>query len=146
VAAYLVFVPLALLAQRSLRRARAKLPSQRVGLAWMETNEQVLASGINLAPSLTVAERAARMRLALPDAAGAIDLVARSVERATYAEVSPTTEEADQVTAASATIVTAANQRRSLWSRVTSYLDIRRLFPQQPQTRRTAHSTGRAPQ
>jgi transglutaminase-like putative cysteine protease len=136
--AYLLLVPLGLLAQRGLRRARAKLPSQKVGLAWVETNEHALASGIDLAPSLTVAERATRLRLALPGAAGAIDLVARSVEHAAYAEVPPSPDEAARVTAASATIVAAANQRRTRRSRVLGWLDIRRLVPRDSKDRRFA--------
>lgn len=141
--AYLVLVPLGLAGQRYARRARARAPEQKVDLAWIETNEQAAASGVKLAPSQTVAERATRMRLALPDAADAIDLVASSVEKATYAEVPPTEEEAAEVSAASAVIAAAATQRRTLRNRIAGYLDIRNLFPDRGQARRTAHGAER---
>jgi transglutaminase-like putative cysteine protease len=143
VMAYLLLVPLAFVIQRSVRRARARLPRQKVDLAWWETNESAATSGIVLAPSLTVAERAARLRLALPGVSTAINLVAHSVERATYAEVQPTVEEADEVAAASTEITAAANQRMTWWSRALAYLDVRRLFPRSEQSRRTAHGAAR---
>lgn len=140
--AYLLLVPLAFVLQRSLRRSRARLPGQKVELAWWEANESAAASGIVLAPSLTVAERATRLRMALPGVSRAIDQVAHSVERATYAEVMPTPEEADEATAASATITAAANQRLTWWTRLLTYLDVRGLFPQ-GQARRSAHGAER---
>lgn len=142
-AAYLLLVPLAFVVQRSLRRARARDPHQKVNLAWWEANESAASSGIVLAPSLTVAERAARLRLALPSVTPAIDLLAGSVERTTYAEVTPTAEEADEVTEASVSISSAANQRLTWWSRAFAYLDVRRLWPRREQSRRTAHGVER---
>jgi len=144
-AAYLLLVPLALVAQRLLRRSRARGPGPKVTLAWVEANESALAAGVKLPPSLTVAERAARMRTAMPDAAGAIEQVARSVERVTYAEVSPTADEVERVGEATATILATANQRRTFWSRLGSWLDIRRLLPQRESARRTAHGAERTP-
>ena len=127
--AYLALVPLALVGARQIRRARAREPLQKLDLAWAETNEHAEAAGIHLLPSLTVAERAVRLRNALPAVAPEVDLLAATVERATYAEVPPSEDEIEDITAASAAIAAAANRRRSLRSRIGSYLDIRNLFP-----------------
>jgi len=126
---YLLAVPLALVALRQLRRARAREPGQKLDLAWVETNEVAEAAGIHLLPSLTVAERAARLRKALPGVAPDIDLLAASVERATYAEVPPTADEIRDIAIASSAIASAAAARRTLWNRIGSYLDVRNLFP-----------------
>ncbi|HMG44428.1 MAG TPA: DUF3488 and transglutaminase-like domain-containing protein [Acidimicrobiales bacterium] len=142
--AYLLLVPLGLVGQRYVRRSRAREPVEKLDLAWIETGEEAEAAGIHLLPSLTVAERAARLRLALPGAAGAIDVLARAVEQATYAEVPPTEAEAEELAAAAATVATAARARRSLWNRVAAYLDIRRLFPGRDQARRSAHGVTRS--
>jgi transglutaminase-like putative cysteine protease len=127
--AYLLLVPLALVAVRQLRRARAREPGQKLDLAWVETNAHAEAAGIRLLPSLTVAERAGRLRTALPGVASDIDLLAASVERATYAEVPPTPDEIRDIAIASAAIASAAAQRRTLWNRIGAYLDARNLFP-----------------
>ena len=142
--AYLLLVPLGLFGRHHARRTRARGPAQKVELAWIETNEQAEAAGIHLMPSLTVAERAARLRLALPGAAGAIDLLASSVERAAYAEVPPTEAEAEEVAGAAAAVVAAARQRRTRWNRISAYLDVRRLLPQRDQARRSAHGVNRS--
>ena len=136
--AYLLLVPLGLVGQRYLRRARAREPGQKLDLAWFEMNESADAAGIHLLPSLTVAERANRLRLALPGVAPDIDLLAASVERATYAEVPPTEDEVADIAAASAAISAAAAQRRTLRNRIGSYLDVRRLLPTRENARRTA--------
>jgi hypothetical protein len=128
-AAYLVLVPLGLAGLRQLRRARARDPGQKLDLAWVETNENAEAAGIHLLPSLTVAERALRLRATLPSVAPDIDMLASSVERATYAEVPPTEDEIRDIHAASASIAAAAAQRRTRWNRIGAYLDARNLFP-----------------
>jgi transglutaminase-like putative cysteine protease len=141
--AYLVLVPLAFVVQRELRRRRARAPAEQVGLAWYETNERMRAAGLVLGPALTIAERAARMRLALPGAEPAIDTLAGSIERVTYGEVVPTPEEAASASEASTTIVSAAAQRQKWTSRVLGYLDVRRLLPAPDQARRMARGAQR---
>ena len=136
---YLALVPLGFVIQRGVRRRRARAPAERVGLAWQETNERMRIAGLQLSPALTIAERAARMRLALPGVVGAIDVLAGSIERVTYGEVKPSPDEATDVVNASSSIVTAATRRQPWHRRVVAYLDIRRLWPEPDQARRTAH-------
>jgi transglutaminase-like putative cysteine protease len=144
IAAYFVLVPGAFFVQRQIRRRQARDPAERVGLAWSETNERVRAAGLQLSPALTIAERAARMRLALPGVVGAIDTLAGSMERVTYGEVVPSPEEAERAVGASATIVSAATQRVPLGRRVLAYLDVRRLVPEPDRARRTAGGAQRS--
>jgi transglutaminase-like putative cysteine protease len=140
---YLVLVPLAFVVQREVRRRRARAPADRVGLAWHEANERMRATGLHLSPALTIAERAARMRVALPGAVGAIDTLAGSIERVTYGEVVPSPDEVTRAVEASSTIVMGAAQRQPLTRRVRGYLDIRRLWPEPDRARRTAHGAQR---
>jgi hypothetical protein len=129
-AGYLVLVPLALALQRRRRRgrARARGPAERVDLAWHETNERMRASGLELGPALTIAERAARMRLALPGTVEAIDVLAGTIERTTYGEDDPSPDEAASAAKASITIVTAAARRQLGGTLLRTHLDIRRLW------------------
>jgi hypothetical protein len=143
VLAYLLLVPLALVGKRLLRRQRARSPGERVSLAWLETNERLAFAGLQMAASLTVAERAARMRLAFPSTAEPIDLLARSIERVTYGEVEPSEDEATRVEVASAEIRAAAVRRVPWRRRVLAYVDIRRLLPEPDRARRTAHGAQR---
>jgi transglutaminase-like putative cysteine protease len=143
VLAYLVLVPLALVGQRSLRRRRARAPADRVGLAWVETNERLAMAGFRMPASLTIAERATRMRAALPGTAASIDTLAASVERVTYGEVEPSPDEAERVAATSAQIAAAAARRQPWHRRVLAYLDVRRLRREPDRARRTAHGAQR---
>lgn len=143
VLAYLLVVPLALISGRYLRRLRARAPAEKVDLAWREATDEAAESGVTLALSLTVAERAIRMRSALPDMAQEIDLVARWVEQVNYAEVSPTPEQADDAAQAAAAVVTAAARRQPWHLRTLRYFDARRLLPQPEHARRSAHTTVR---
>jgi hypothetical protein len=136
---YVVLVPLAQVVQQRLRRRRAHAPRDRLDLAWYEVNEDAYAAGIRLLPSLTVAERAARLKTALPDVAPEVDALAASVERATYAEVPPSGQEAERAVTAAAAISTAATARRTLWNRLGARLDIRNLTPDPTAARRSAH-------
>jgi hypothetical protein len=140
---YLVVVPLALVAKRYLRRRRARAPVDRVGLAWVETNERLGLAGLQMSASLTIAERAARMRLAFPMSAASIELLAGSIERVTYGEVEPSEDEAARVAQASAVIGVAAARRQPWYRRVLSYLDVRRLVPEPDRARRTTHGAQR---
>jgi transglutaminase-like putative cysteine protease len=141
--AYLLLVPLALALKTSLRRRRARAPVDRVGLAWIETNERLALAGLHMPASLTIAERAARMRLAFPATAPSIELLSGSIERVTYGEVEPTKEEAARATAASAEIGAAAARRQPWYRRVLPHLDIRRLVPEPDRARRTTHGAQR---
>jgi hypothetical protein len=128
---------------RSFRRRRARAPAEKVDLAWREANEEAAESGIKLNDSLTVAERALRMRAALPDLAPQIDLVARWVEQVHYAEASPTSEDATLAAQAAAEVVAAANRRQVWYVRLLRYFDIRRLMPRPDHARRSAQSVVR---
>jgi hypothetical protein len=114
-----------------------------VGLAWLETNERLGLAGLQMSASLTIAERAARMRLAFPMSAASIELLAGSIERVTYGEVEPSEDEAARVAQASAVIGVAAARRQPLYRRVLSYLDVRRLVPEPDRARRTTHGAQR---
>jgi transglutaminase-like putative cysteine protease len=140
-AAYLLIVPLALIAQRHLRRRRARDPAQQVDLAWQEVNEDLTAAGLQLSASLTVAERAGRMRLALPEAAPSVDMLAHALEQVTYAERTPSNEEAAAVTAAASDVSSAAARQQPWWRRPLRWLDARRLLPARDRARRSAHGT-----
>jgi transglutaminase-like putative cysteine protease len=140
---YLVLVPLLMVGVRSFRRLRARAPAEKVDLAWREANEEAAESGIKLNDSLTVAERALRMRAALPDLAPQIDLVARWVEQVHYAEASPTSEDATLAAQAAAEVVAAANRRQVWYVRLLRYFDIRRLMPRPDHARRSAQSVVR---
>jgi transglutaminase-like putative cysteine protease len=134
-AGYLVLVPLGLALQRRRRRRRARGPAERVDLAWHETNERMRASGLELGPALTIAERAARMRLALPGTVEAIDVLADTIERTTYGEDDPSPDEAASAAEASITIVTAAARRQRWATLLRTHLDIRQLWPEPDRTR-----------
>jgi transglutaminase-like putative cysteine protease len=136
---YLGLVPAALLGRFYSRRLRGRSPGEKVDLAWREATERAAESGVNLTDSLTVAERALRMRTALPEVAPKVELVAQWVEQVNYAEITPTPEQADEVARAASTIVTAAARRQRWYARVLRYLDARRLLPQPDHARRTAH-------
>jgi transglutaminase-like putative cysteine protease len=127
--AYLVLVPLGLALQRRRRRGRARAPAERVDLAWSETNERMRAAGLELGPALTIAERAERMRLALPGTVAAIDVLADTIERTTYGEDDPSADEAASATRASITIVSAVAGRQRWTTLLRTHLDIRRLGP-----------------
>ena len=143
VLAYLLLVPLALAGKTYLRRRRARAPIDRVGLAWIETNERLALAGLQMPASLTVAERAARMRLAFPTTAPSIELLAGSIERVTYGEVEPSEDEATQAAEASSEIGSAAARRQRWHRRALAHFDIRRLVPEPDRARRTAHGAQR---
>jgi transglutaminase-like putative cysteine protease len=132
--AYLGLVPLLLGAQRLVRRRRAAGPADELRWRWAATTDRALTAGIPLRPSMTIAESAACIGSSLPRAAGALDQLARAIERVTYAEETPT---ADELTAAenAEAIVTLEIRRRRPWHReIQLHLDIRRLW-QGPGTR-----------
>jgi transglutaminase-like putative cysteine protease len=125
--AYVVLVPLSLVAQRALRRRRAATPADRVRLAWRNATERAGYAGVSLAPSLTISETAARLGVALPGSADAARGMAHTMERVAYAEVSPTDEEATRAQAGSAALVAEAERRLPWPQRIAGWFDARRL-------------------
>lgn len=143
---YLVVVPVALLLQRYIRRRRARGPTQQVRLAWEETLEQAALLGVTMAPSLTVNERAERLRLAVPDAAPALAQMAQALERSLYAETTPSPQEAGLARLAANAVRNQVTKQRQWYLRALSYLDARRLLPKSKtvRVRRSAHSSQRS--
>ena len=140
-AAYLVIVPLALVAQHLLRRQRAATPGARVRLAWTDTVERADAAVIALPPSLTVGEVAGRLTHELPEVAPAVGALAGLVERTAYAEVEPSPEDADGAERARGEIVAAADRLLSTRRRILRHADVRELWRRRtPHQRRSAHS------
>lgn len=146
VVGYLVIIPIAVLGQRHLRRRRVRDPGALIRLAWRETHEQTTAIGLELPPSLTFAERAARMRRVLPGAAAAIQALARISEHTLYAATTASSTDAAQLRAAADAISAEVARHRPWYSRALSYLDARRLVPPRQQMRRTAHGIERSRQ
>jgi hypothetical protein len=132
---YLVGVPAAIGAQRVLRRRRAHQPTDRVRLAWRDAIDRAAAAGTTLPASLTITETAERLTAAVPPAAAAVHRIAGAMEHVTYAEVTPSADEADQAMAARDAIVDEIRQRESLGIRVVRYFDVRELW-----RRREAHA------
>ncbi len=140
-AAYLVIVPLALVAHHVLRRRRASTPAARVRLAWTDTVERADAAVVALPPSLTVGEVAGRLTHELPQVAPAVGALSGLVERTAYAEVEPSPEEADGAERARGEIVAAADRLLSTRRRILRHADVRELWRRHtPHRRRSAHT------
>jgi transglutaminase-like putative cysteine protease len=135
IAAYLVLVPLAVIAARSIRRRRATTPSDKVRLAWREANRRAADAGIELPPSLTVAEAANRLAVALPGSAPAIHGAARTMEKVAYAEMAPSAGEVTEARDAWAAVNAEVNGREPFWRRIARYFDVRRLLPRERRQR-----------
>ena len=126
--AYLLIVPLAIVAQRWLRRRRAVTPAAKARNRWAESTAGAVQAGVDLPPSLTIAEQADRMARALPESAASIQQLARTMEAIAYAEVPPSGDEVEQAEASWAAIAAEANRRQGWLRRVLKYLDVRTLF------------------
>jgi transglutaminase-like putative cysteine protease len=127
VLAYLVVVPLVLLAQRAARRRRASAPADRVRLAWRVATERAGDAGVNLPTYLTLSETAERLATAMPSTADAARGMAFTMERIAYAEETPTEEEATGAEESSAAVAAEAARRQPVLSRVLAHFDIRRV-------------------
>jgi transglutaminase-like putative cysteine protease len=139
--AYLLLVPLAITTQHVARRRRARLPADRVRLAWADTVDRAVAFGTNLPASLTISESVERLTTALPGSAAAVHRVAAAMEHVVYAEVTPSADEADAAMAARDEIVEEISRREPLATRIGRYLHIRELWRRRPQRlRRTART------
>jgi transglutaminase-like putative cysteine protease len=130
--AYLLLVPTTIASRRWVRRRRAHTHEDQVRLAWREVCEELTDAGLQLGGSLTLSERAALMRRALPEMAPNIELMARAMEQVAYAEAPPGLEQVAMVNRAEGLVVAATRSRRPRWRRALGYVDIRRLFVARP--------------
>ncbi|MGH9113140.1 MAG: DUF4129 domain-containing protein, partial [Acidimicrobiales bacterium] len=133
--AYLVLVPLAVVAQRFARRRRARTPADKVRRAWRESKRRAADAGIELPASLTIAEAADRLALALPRSAAAIHDAAHTMEKVAYAEVAPSSDEVVAANHAWAAVNAEINGREPLWRRILRYVDVRQLLPREHRQR-----------
>lgn len=141
---YALVVPIAIVVQRHVRRRRARAPVEVIRRAWDEATEHAASIGIALPPSLTMAERANRIRTALPEAASAVDHLARFSEQALYGPSAPLPAEAARLRTAADALGAEVARRRPWYRRALGYLDARRLLPQRRVTRHIAHGAERS--
>jgi Transglutaminase-like superfamily/Domain of unknown function (DUF4129) len=139
IAAYLVLVPLAIVVRRFARRHRARSPADKVRLAWREATERAEAAGVRLPASLTVAETANRLVAAVPRSGGAVQGLARTLERIAYAEEAPTPDDVANAQRAWTSVNAEVNQWEPRWPRVFRYFDIRQLRRRDRRTRLVTH-------
>jgi transglutaminase-like putative cysteine protease len=132
--AYLLLVPVALLLATALRRRRATTPGGRVRLAWQDALAAAERARVRIPPSDTVSEAAAELSDAFPPVAPAVHHLAGLLERATYAEVEPSPEEADVAARAGHEVVAAARRSMPWHWRLLRWVDVRELW-----RRRAAH-------
>ena len=141
VVAYLALVPLAIVGRRLIRRRRARAPADKVRLPWREATERAEAAGIGLPASLTIAETADRLAAALPASASAIQGLARTMERVSYAEERPTPGQVAEAHRAWASVKAELGRWEPWWQRLLRYFDIRQLRPRDRRARLiTQHS------
>jgi hypothetical protein len=125
---YLLGVPAAVLARRTLRRRRAVRPADRVRLGWVEAQERAAAVGFAAAPSDTIAERAASMAVRLPDVADDASALAHLVETVEYGPGGADDEQGDAAAAAASRIDRAVRDRTTRRAGVLRWLDPRQLL------------------
>ncbi len=124
---YLIVVPLAIAIQRLVRRRRAATPAARLRLGWQDATEYASHAGVALPTSLTMSEVADRTAAAMPEAGAPMHDLARSMERLTYAEQAPSTEEAEASGEAVAAVRAESRRRQRWYQRIGRYVDVRRL-------------------
>jgi hypothetical protein len=134
-AAYLVLVPLAIAARRFVRRRRARTPADKVRLSWRQATERAEAAGVRLPASLTIAETATRLVVAVPQSGEAVQGMARTMERIAYAEEGPTPGDVAQAQRAWSSVNAEVNRWEPLWPRVFRWFDIRVLRRRDRRTR-----------
>ena len=139
--AYLVLVPIAIGVQHVVRRRRARHPTARVRLAWRDIVDRAVATGVDLPPSLTVAESADRLAATLPGGVEAVRRLARSMEQVAYAEVVPPPDEVDRAVEARAAVLGELRLREPTARRVVRYLDGRELWRRGTRRQRRTAST-----
>lgn len=125
--AYLLAVPGSrALADRRRRTAAAGRPAAEVGLAWRDTRERLAMARLGPEPDETHAEVAARVGVALPDQAGALDRLATAADAATYGPDALDEAAVDAARADAASVRRAVDARVPRWRRVWWALDPRR--------------------
>jgi Transglutaminase-like superfamily/Domain of unknown function (DUF4129) len=135
VAAYLVLVPLAIMARRYVRRRRARNAADKVRLSWRQSIERAEAAGVRLPASLTVAEAANRLVAAVPRSGDQVQGLARTMERLAYAEQPPTSDDVADAQRTWSSVNAEINRWEPRWPRVFRYFDIRQLRRRDRRTR-----------
>jgi transglutaminase-like putative cysteine protease len=134
-AAYLVLVPLAIVARRFGRRRRARSPADKVRLSWRQAIERAESAGVRLPASLTVAETANRLVAAVPRSGQQVQGLARTMERIAYAEEPPTTDDLANARRTWSSVNAEINRWEPRWPRVFRYFDVRQLRRRDRRTR-----------
>jgi transglutaminase-like putative cysteine protease len=134
-AAYLVLVPLAIVARRFVRRRRARTPADKVRLSWRQAIERAEVAGVRLPASLTVAETADRLVAAVPRSGEQVQGLARTMERIAYAEEPPTPGDVANAQRAWSSVNAEINRWEPRWPRVFRFFDIRQLRRRDRRTR-----------
>jgi hypothetical protein len=142
--AYAVIVPLAIAVQQLVRRRRASTPAARAQYLWRRAVDRASSVGVQLPPSMTIAEMADRIAHDMPSAADAVQALARTMEAIAYAETPPSPAEVERAREAWAAVVAESRRRRSWPRRALGYLDVRRLLAA-PGERRTTHQAAELP-
>jgi transglutaminase-like putative cysteine protease len=127
--AYGTIVPALRLARRRAERAAAAADLEaRVRLAWSRSEDGLATTGTVRSPQETHDEFARRAAGEVPDQAGAIAVLARAVEAASYAPGSVTEATAHQAEGAADELTRSTRRRASLARRFRSLLDPRPLW------------------
>jgi hypothetical protein len=134
-AAYLVLVPLAIVARRFVRRRRARTPADKVRLSWRQAIERAEVAGVRLPASLTVAETADRLVAAVPRSGEQVQGLARTMERIAYAEEPPTPGDVANAQRAWSSVNAEINRWEARWPRAFRFFDIRQLRRRDRRTR-----------
>jgi len=137
--AYVLLVPLALVAQQVVRRRRARSAAAKVELGWRTATDGAVDAGVPLPAWMTVAEKADRIAAALPGAAPEVGALALHLERLAYAEVEPGDDEARRAERDGARIAAEARRLQPWPRRVLRYLDVRRLAGPRREQRIVTH-------
>lgn len=126
VAAYLLLVPLAVLAHRWRRRRRARTPAARIELAWIECVEEAELMGYRSIRSDTLAERAERLAAHVPgdDVGASARQLARQMEAAMYSAPGADELAAELAEEAASVVVRKARVAASRTARVRRWVDL----------------------
>lgn len=127
IAAYVVALPLALVARRRMRRRRARSPSDRIALAWRELAESAELLGYREQASDTFHERAVRLTTLLPDPACAaqVQVITHHHERAVYSSDGVADHDAQTAEVAGAALRASARGLAPLRTRLARWFDPR---------------------
>lgn len=123
-AAYLILVPLGLLARRALRRRRAADPAERIEVAWAEIVEEAGVLGYQETRSDTLRERAEALGQLVPAGAGEAALLAGHLEVSRYAPAGADDGAVDEVLAARLRFAQASRAATPAKARLRRHLDL----------------------